>query len=151
MNSEEIIFQQYKLYTEQKEKFVDRNFQANKFYLLLIISIIVIMLLTKDLTFAYGISSILIFSVIGMGICTFWWINVDSYNFLIKVKLSKVIEEIEKTLPIQPYTKEFLAIKDFRKNKRMFLFADIQKVLAILLLLTFLVLFIHKFAPFFIK
>ena len=152
MNSDEIIFQQYKLYTEQKESFVDRSFSTNKFYLILVLSLILIMFLTKDFTFVYGLSSILIFSVVGMAICVFWWINVDSYNFLIKVKLAKVIEEIEKKLPIQPYTEEFLAIKDLRKNKRMFLFADMQKTLATLALLLFLVLFIYTAVPlFFIK
>ncbi len=144
MNSEEILFQQYRLYTEQKEKFVDRSFKTNKFYLLLLLGIILTMYLTKDYSFIYDISSTLVFSAAGLAICVLWWINVDSYNFLIKVKLSKVIEEIEKKLPIQPYTQEFLAIKDFRKNKREFLFADIQKSLAVLLLLLFFILFSYE-------
>ena len=144
MNSEEILFQQYRLYTEQKEKFVDRSFQTNKFYLLLLLGLILTMYLTKDCSFIYDLSSTLVFSAAGLAICVLWWINVDSYNFLIKVKLSKVIEEIEKKLPIQPYTQEFLAIKDFRKNKREFLFADIQKSLAILLLLLFFILFSYE-------
>lgn len=144
MNSEEILFQQYKLYTEQKEKFVDRSFTTNKFYLFIVLALILTMYLTKDYSFIYGLSSTLVFSGAGMAICFLWWINVDSYNFLIKVKLSKVIEEIEKKLPIQPYTEEFLAIKDFRKNKREFLFADIQKALTVILLLLFFLLFIYE-------
>jgi len=147
MNSEEIMFQQYKLYTEQKERFVDRSFHTNKFYLLLVLSIVLIMFLTKDLTFSYGLSSVLIFSAAGVAICILWWINMDAYNFLIKVKLGKVIEEIEKHLPTQPYTQEFIAIKDLRKNKRMFLFADMQKTLAVLALLLFFVLFVNELVP----
>jgi hypothetical protein len=144
MNSEELIFQQYKMYTEQKENFIARSFQTNKFYLLLILIIILTMYLTKDLSFVYNLSSIIVFSATGAAICILWWINVDSYNFLIKVKLSKVIEEIEKKLPVQPYTQEFVAIKDFRKNKKEFLFADIQKALAILLFLLFSILFLYE-------
>ena len=140
MNSEEIKFQQYKLYTEQKEKFIDRSFHSNKMYLLFILGLILTMLLTKDYSFSYGLSSTLIFSVAGLAICILWWINVDSYNFLIKVKLGKVIEEIEKSLPIKPYTDEFSAIKELRKNKKEFLFADIQKALATAALLLFFVL-----------
>lgn len=140
MNPEEIKFHQYKLYTEQKEKFVDRSFQSNKFYLVFNLVIILVMLLMKNYSFSYGLSSTLIFSVAGFAICCLWWINVDSYNFLIKVKLGKVIEEIEKTLPIKPYTDEFAAIKDLRKNKKEFLFADMQKALSILMLLLFFVL-----------
>lgn len=144
MNSEEIMFQQYKLYAEQKEKFVDRNFCTNKFYLLLVLTIILIMYLTKDFSFIYGLSSTLIFSAAGMAICILWWINVDSYNLLIKVKLSKVLEEIEKKLPVQLYAQEFAAIKDLRKNKREFMFADIQKALSIIVFLLFFFLFSYE-------
>lgn len=151
MNSEEIMFQQYKLYTEQKERFVDRSFQTNKFYLLLVLAIVLTMFLTKSLTFVYGLSSVLIFSAAGIAICILWWINMDAYNFLIKVKLGKVIEEIEKHLPTQPYTQEFVAIKDLRKNKRMFLFADMQKTLAVFALLLFFVLFVNELVPLIIK
>lgn len=140
MNLDEIVLQQYKMYSEQKEKFVDRSFHTNKFYLLLILALIVTMCFTKDYSFVYGLSATFILSVAGLAICVLWWINVDSYNLLIKIKLSKVLQEIEKRLPAQPYTQEFLAIRDFRKNKREFLFADIQKGLAILFLLFFFVL-----------
>lgn len=144
MNLEEIMFQQYKLYSEQKEKFVDRSFLTNKFYLVLILSLILTMYLTKEYSFVYGLSSTLIFSVAGMIICFLWWINVDSYNFLIKVKLSKVLEELEKKLPVQPYTQEFAAILDLRKSKREFLFADIQKIFTVLTFLLFFVLFLYE-------
>lgn len=145
MNSDEIMFQQYKLYSEQKEQFINRSFCTNKFYLVLLLGLILTMFLTKEYSFIYGISSTLIFSVAGMAICVLWWINVDSYNFLIKVKLSKVLEEIEKKLPIQPYSEEFAAITDFKKNKREFLFADIQKALAVLVFLLFFFLFSYDF------
>lgn len=144
MNTEEILLHQYKIYTEQKENFVARSFHTNKFYLVLLLAIILIMYLTKDCSFIYGITSVLVFSATGMIICTLWWINVDSYNFLIKVKLSKVIEEIEKKLPIQPYTREFEIIMDLSKRKREFLFADIQKGLAVLAFLLFLFLFSYE-------
>ena len=89
-------------------------------------------------------TSSLIFSAAGMAICSLWYMNVDSYNFLIKIKFSKVLDEIEKQLPIKPYTDEYEAIKDFKKNKREFLFADIQKLLAIFVFLMFFFLFIHE-------
>lgn len=144
MNSDEITFQQYKLYTEQKERFVERSFQTNKFYLLLVLTLTLVMFLTKDYSFAFGLTSTLLFSGAGMAICLLWWINMDSYNFLIKVKLGRVIEEIEKHLPEQPYTQEFAAIKDLKKRKREFLFADMQKGLATLILLVFFVLFSNE-------
>lgn len=144
MNTEEILFQQYKMYAEHKEKFVDRSFNTNKFYLLLILAIILTMYLTKDCSFVYGLSSMLVFSGIGMAICVMWWINVDSYNLLIKVKLAKVLEDIEKRLPVQLYCQEFAAIKDYKKNKKEFLFADIQKAITVALFLLFFFLFSYE-------
>ena len=37
MSNEELIMSQYRLYSEQKEKFVDRAFMTNKFYMILIL------------------------------------------------------------------------------------------------------------------
>lgn len=144
MDSNEIIFHQYKLYAQHKENFVNRSFHTNKFYLVSVLVLILAMLLLKGHSFAYGLTSTLIFSAAGMAICTLWWLNIDSYNFLIKVKLGKVLEEIEKQLPCQPYTQEFLAIRELRKNKKEFLFADIQKVLAILVFLLFFAAFANE-------
>lgn len=144
MSTEDIIFQQYKLYSQQKEEFINRSFMTNKFYLALIIALLVIMFLTKNYTFVYGMTSSLIFSGAGMAICSLWYMNVDSYNFLIKIKFSKVLDEIEKKLPVKPYTDEYEAIRDFKKNKREFLFADTQKILAIFVFLMFFFLFIHE-------
>lgn len=137
---EEIVFQQYKLYTEQKERFIERSFKTNKFYLLLVLVLIIVMFLTNDYTFAFGLSSTFIFGTAGLAVCSLWWLNMDSYNVLIKIKLSKVIEEMEKNLPAQPFNTEHQAIKDFKKNKKEFLFSDMQKALAILALLLFSVL-----------
>lgn len=147
MNPDEIKFQQYKLYTEQKECFVNRSFYTNKFYLALILVLIVLMFFTKDYSFCCGLTSTLVFSLAGMAICVLWWINMDSYNFLIKIKFSKVIEEIEKSLPVQPFGSEYAAIQDFRKNKKIFMFSDMQKILATLSLLLFFVLFINESTP----
>ena len=40
MDRDELIFQEYKLYAEQKENFIDRNFQTNKFYMVSFVAII---------------------------------------------------------------------------------------------------------------
>lgn len=146
MNKEELILEQYKIYTEQKEKFVERSFMTNKFYLFLVLVLILMVFITNGLV--YGrISATMCYSIAGMAICALWWINIDSYNFLLKIKFRKVIEELEKKLPINPYTLEFEAIKEYRKNKRMFLFSDIQKLLAILSFLLFFILLLMDLIP----
>ena len=141
MQHEEMILEEYKIYSQMKERFIDRNFATNKFYLLVILGILLIILFTKDFSFAYGFSSTLIFTAIGMLVCVMWWINVDSYNFLIRIKLREVLEEIEKQLPISPNKMEIEAITSLKKGKREFLFADIQKLIATVLFILLLLLF----------
>ena len=141
MQQEDMIIEEYKIYSQIKERFIDRNFATNKFYLLVLIGLLLIILFTKDFSFSYGFSATIIFAAIGMLICMMWWINVDSYNFLIRIKLREVLEEIEKQLPIKPNKMEIEAITSFKKGKREFLFADIQKLIATIMFIIFVLLF----------
>jgi len=150
MTNEELIFAQYKLYSEAKEKFVDRSFATNKFYMMLVIALLVLIFATKGILFG-KISAPAIFTVIGMISCTLWWLNIDSYNCLIKIKFSKVLEEIEKQLPLQPYAMEYKALKDFRNNKKGFVFSDIQNVFAVISFLIFFSLLLIDLMPHCIK
>lgn len=146
-----LIMQQYKLYTEQKDAFIKRSFSVNRFYMVLVIVLLLLVNLTKNVAFVYSISLPFIFSIIGIGICILWWMNMDSYNLLIKIKFAKVIEEIEKQLPVQPYTMEHDAIDEFRENKKEFLFSDMQKVFATIMFIAFFVSFIDELIPLIIK
>src|SRR5574344_380325 len=124
--------------------FLFRNFSTNNFYLFLVLSFILVMFLTKDMSFVYGLTSTLVFSLAGMAVCVLWWINVDSYNFLIKIKLAEVLEKIEEQLPVKPNKMEIEAINTIRKKRREFLFADIQKGIATIIFIIFFVLFIFE-------
>ena len=95
MDRDELIFQEYKLYTEQKENFIDRNFQTNKFYMISFVAIIFAMIFTNNVVFMEKISAIMLFSLLGVSLCVLWWMNVDSYNTLIKIKYANVIEKLE--------------------------------------------------------
>ena len=95
MDRDELIFQEYKLYAEQKENFIDRNFNTNRFYMISFVAIIFAMIFTGNVVFMSKISATLIFSLIGISVCSLWWMNVDSYNTLIKIKFANVLETIE--------------------------------------------------------
>src|SRR5574344_87748 len=101
------------MYSDQKDNCINRSFKTNKFYMFLVLLLILTMYYTKDLTFSWGLSSTIVFSIAGMFICVLWWSNMDSYNMLTKVKFGNVIEELEKQLPAKPFQMEFEAIKDF--------------------------------------
>lgn len=140
------IFQEYKLYTEQKEKFIDRNFMTNRFYFIIFIALIFALIYTGNVVFMGKITATLLFSVIGILVCALWWMNVDSYNILIKIKFANVIEMLEEKLPSKPYTEEFKGIKEFR-DKKIFMFSDIQKFIAVVGALFFFAVMISELSP----
>lgn len=149
MNREDLIFEQYRLYAEQKEKFIDRSFMTNKFYMVIVLVMFLMTFLSKGLAFG-KFTAPTIFAISGIISCALWWLNMDSYNCLIKIKFSKVLEEIEKQLPMQPYNMEYKAIRDFRRNKKMFLFSDMQKAFAIVAFLMFFILLLMEVIPLFL-
>lgn len=146
MDRDELILREYKMYSEQKENFIDRNFKTNRFYMASIFVLIIALIYTGNVIFLNKISATLVFSLMGTAICTLWWMNVDSYNTLIKVKFANVLEKIEEKLPVKPFTDEYKGIDDFRKNK-VFMFSDIQKLIAVVAALFFFAVFISEITP----
>lgn len=150
MDRDELIFKEYKTYSEQKENFIDRNFKTNRFYMTSIFALLVALIYTSNVVFLNKISATLVFAMMGTAISALWWMNVDSYNTLIKVKYANVLEKIEEKLPVKPFTDEYKGIDDFRKNK-VFMFSDIQKFIAILMALFFFAVFVSEVTPIIMK
>ena len=150
MDRDELIFQEYKMYAEQKENFIDRNFKTNKFYMVSFVAVILMMIYTNNIVFMERISATLLFSLIGISVCALWWMNVDSYNMLIKIKFANVLEVIEEKLPVKPFTDEYKGIEEFR-NKKIFMFSDIQKIIAVVGALFFFAVFVSEFSPIIVK
>lgn len=151
MEDRDLVFQQYKLYSEQKEQFISRSFAINRFYLGISILLLVLTAFTKPAPLMYDISLSAVLAIVGMCTSALWWTNMDSYNMLIKIKFSKVLEEIEKQLPIQPYAEEYKGIQDFRTNKKMFLFSDIQKFFAVVVFIVFFIVLLEEIIPLILK
>ena len=150
MDRDDMILQEYKLYTEQKENFIDRNFRTNRFYMVSFLVVILAMIFTSNVVFMERISSALLFSLIGISVCALWWMNVDSYNTLIKIKFANVIEKIEEKLPVKPFTEEYKGTAEFR-DKKVFMFSDIQKLIAVIGALFFFAVFVSEASPIVVK
>ena len=146
MDRDELIFNEYKSYCEQKENFIDRNFSTNKFYITAVVVLIFAMIYTSNVVFLDKISATLVFALLGVSVSALWWMNVDSYNTLIKIKYSEVIEKIEEKLPVKPFTDEYAGIAESRKNK-VFMFSDIQKLIAAGAALFFFAVCISEVTP----
>ena len=150
MDRDELIFQEYKLYAEQKENFIDRNFRTNRFYKVSFVAIILAMVYTGNIVFMEKITATLLFSLIGISVCALWWMNVDSYNTLIKIKFANVLERIEEKFPVKPFTDEYKGIEEFR-NKKIFVFSDIQKIVAVIGALFFFAVFVSEVSPIIVR
>ena len=151
MNNEEkfLVIEQYKIYSEAKETFISRNFQTNRFYLVL--SLVLFLLLYVFYALTPSVVPIVVGSIIGMAVCVMWWLNLDSYQFLIKIKYSKVLEEMEKLLPFMPYKKEYEAFQEAKRDKKAIVFYDFQKFLTIILFCVHLVIFSNGISSLFIS
>lgn len=150
MDRDEMILQEYRLYTEQKDNFIDRNFNTNRFYMISFLVVILAMIFTSNVVFMERITATLLFSLIGISVCALWWMNVDSYNTLIKIKFANVIEKIEEKLPVKPFTEEYKGIEEFR-DKKVFMFSDIQKIIAVFGALFFFAVFVSEASPIIVK
>ena len=93
MDRDEMILKTYKSYCNQKENFINRNFSTNKFYMTSVVVLIFAMIYTGNVVFLSKISATLIFALLGLSVSVLWWMNVDSYNTLIKVKYGNLRTE----------------------------------------------------------
>ena len=76
MNEQEQLLEIYKLCIASKEKFIERAFGTNKFYLL---TTMVIMVITSVALLKIHLLLLTIcLSGIGVFICALWWLNEDS-------------------------------------------------------------------------
>lgn len=136
-----LILEQYRIYSEAKEKFIDRQFATNRFYLVLNILILVTAYVLS--TFMPQQPPVIILCVVGCSSALMWWMNIDSYQTLIKVKYANVLEYLETKLPEQPYHKEYVDHSELKKSKNIVVFGDFQKILALMIICVYVVVGIY--------
>ncbi len=138
MDDTSLIVEQYRVFNEAKERFIDRHFQTNRFYFVFAFT-----LLTACYVF-YALSPAIVPMIVtaafGIAVSILWWLNIDSYQVMIKIKYAKILEYLETKLPEQPFHKEFEETRKLNKAKNM-TFPDVQKGFAGLLFFVFLIIF----------
>lgn len=145
MEYQDVLVRQYAAYIESKDKFVERSFNTNKFYM---IFVLVLLFVTFGLKFCCGCGDkflplITLAALTGMAGCMLWWLNQDSYAYLIKIRLNVVLEKFEQHLPMQPHSLEYEEIKRRNEKKRV-LFADMQKFVAFVSFALFFAMFLYN-------
>jgi len=147
MNEQEMFLEIYKLCVASKEKFIERAFGTNKFYL---ITTMLIMVITSVALLKIKLLLLTIcLSGIGVFICALWWLNEDSYSYLLSIKYRAVLDVLEEKLPFAPGVEEFKAIQEKRKQKGMFVFQNSQKLLITIIMLVFVVFLFSAILPFY--
>ena len=137
-----LILEQYRIYSDAKEKFIERQFATNRFYLVLNIIVLIAAYFLSTLTPQY--TPVIVLSIIGFAITMMWWMNIDSYQMLIRVKYAKVLEYLETKLPEQPYHKEYVDYMDMKKKNNLIVFGDFQKYLTLIIALVYIVVFANS-------
>ena len=84
-----LILEQYRIYSDAKERFIDRQFSTNKFYLTVNIIILLLAYVLNILTPQFHAT--LVLAVIGIAITIMWTMSIDTYQTLIKVKYAKAL------------------------------------------------------------
>lgn len=146
MDDKELILGQYQAYSLAKEKYIDRHFQTNRFYMIVNFILLLMAYLFISLTPSYV--PILITSAFAMLVSAMWWLNIDSYQFWIKIKYSKVLEYLETKLPERPFNKEFSEFQEAKKQKKALVFTDFQKSLTAFMFLVALLTFVYYLIQF---
>ena len=137
MEEKHLILEQYRIYNEMKESFINRSFMINRFFMLLVAVFFFVMILVKMyIPTAYFL--VIALEIFGIACCIMWISNQDAYATIIKIKYNAVIERLEEDLPKSPNKDEYKELTDKRSKKRVILVKDIQKWFAIFLMLVFL-------------
>ena len=138
----------YSEYNRSMEKFKARNFTTNRFYIIVLMMVLAVILVCKQVFLTGSIVITFVFSFFGLCVAILWVITQDSYDKLISIKMAKVLEEIEKELPAKPYTIEHEEIKKYKSSKKFFSYDVMQNFMGLVLALIFTVLFFSELAPF---
>ena len=138
----------YKIYNEAKENFVKRAFSTNRFYIVMLLLILLTVLICDQIFASNSLTITFCMTLFGMGLSLLWVANQDSYCYLTKIKLNDVLEKLEQDMEIKPYTMEHNAISEHDKTKRILVFSEIQRYFSIIVFFMFVSLFLNKLVPF---
>lgn len=138
---QEILIDQYKLYVEMADRISSRRGETNKFFITLLtalISLFSIVLEANQITETLRFGFITV-TLLGMGLCVVWVVNIRSYRQLNSAKF-KLISEIEKQLPFDFYNREWQMINSSNQYVRL---TRIESYVPLLLGVMFLVQLIY--------
>ena len=135
-------FEQYRLYVNSIEKISDRRDSANKYFLTINSSIIVLV----GLVIQYAQENKKLFLIglclFGLIICIIFWFLINSYKQLNSGKF-KELHKIEEKLPLQPYKDEWKILGEGKDFRKYFPFSHIEKTVPVVFFLGYAILIVY--------
>jgi hypothetical protein len=133
----EIVLEQYKVCLTLAEAVSSRRMQTGSFFLSVLSALLVFVSLTGEKGALIQVSALVQASVCvqGLLVALVWWVTLESYRQLNSSKF-KVILEMEKHLPCQPFVREW---NDLMKSRYRRL-SRIERFVPIILGLPFAIL-----------
>lgn len=143
IDNREELFQQYRLFVDSAEKISERRSHLNTFFIALHSLFVSGLSFFKTDIFSY----IIPICIFGCVLAFLWWYMLCNYRSLNKAKF-KIIQEIEKHLPLNLYSTEWSLYKT-RKHwynpNRYFSFSRLEMVLPWLLILVYVYIIITTY------
>ncbi len=139
------LLEQYKLYVEMIDRFTARRQQMNSFYISLLSGLLAATTLVFNsdvitlLNASFQKSALLALSLLGICLCSVWFLNLRSYSQLNSAKF-KVLNKLEKQLPFACYASEWELIKSDNKYSKYITQTVIERIIPFVLIVPFVVL-----------
>ena len=134
-----LILEQYKLMVDTADKASDRRSRNNQLYLSLTTFLISVASFLTQIgeTQSWHYVIWIGLSIAGGLICLLWYMNIRSFRQLNSGKY-KVILELEKLLPAQPFQREWELLGEGQDNKRFIRFTKLEAYIPIILMILFM-------------
>lgn len=131
-NQDSILFEQYRLYVESADKISDRRINTNVFF----ISLNTILLTMIGIFYKNNILLAML-SILGFILSILWLLNIVNYIKINKCKFN-IINELEKFLPVKPYSYEWYKIGKGKNSKNYIPVSKIESCLPIIFMLVYI-------------
>lgn len=127
----EIYFEQYKLYVEGIEKISDRRDSANKYFITLNSSILVLAGFIVQYTRTNQQLFLIGLCALGLAISVVFWFLINAYRQLNTGKF-EMVHKIEEKLPLKLYKDEWKILGEGKDKKKYFPFSHIERLIPVL-------------------
>ena len=120
MDEKHLILEQYRIYNEMKESFINRSFMINRFFMIFS-AVFLFSLIFAKMIMPSQFFLLLGLEIFGIASCIMWISNQDAYSTIIKIKYNAVIEKLEEaksldfSKSIRLYSQTTKSLDEFQK------------------------------------